>query len=118
MKRVNLSEIVKQVITDFNYNDEVHVCTEFRAVSSNDASELQSLCIQVNDNTEESLDKTKEIVEAVKQRIRYYYKYKITFEDVKLINCTSVMLSTERGISLNMYETDCGFWLSLVYNLD
>lgn len=116
MKRLSLSEIVKQVITDLKYNDEVYVCTEFRAVAMVDASELQSLCIQGNDNTEESNDKTKEVVEAVKKQIRDYYK--VEFEDVKLINCTSVMLCTDRGISLNMYETDCGFWLSLVYNLD
>lgn len=74
MERTNLVEIANKAIKGA---ENLYISNSFQALASGDASEIQSICIQVGQNT---ID--------------------------------------DAGMSLNIYDTDYGFWVTLIYNLD
>lgn len=114
MSRVNLIEIANNAIKGIN---QAYVSNSFKALANGDASEVQSICIQVVEEDDELRDKTID-------RVRVYLIDEVRkgvgeeLVPYTIGNGCTVYALTDAGVSLNVYDTDFGFWATLVYNLD
>lgn len=117
MKRTSLAEIVNEVINTLNIDEIGYVANQFKAIAGNDASEVQSLCFQFRTDNEEQIDN-------IKASMKNYIVNEVERSTGQLFiknemgNGCTVYTLEDCGVSLNWYDTDYGFWVTLVYNLD
>lgn len=97
------------------------ISNSFQALASGDASEIQSICIQVGQNTIDDGDfEPEKYTQQVKDTIVMEVEKSVGQRLIKneLGNGCTVYTIDDAGMSLNIYDTDYGFWVTLVYNLD
>lgn len=121
MKRTNLVEIVNEVINTLNIEEIGYISNSFRALASGDASEVQSLCFQFKEDIVNSDEEEAENIKA--SMLNYIVNEVEKSVGQRLIknelgNGCTVYTIDDAGMSLNIYDTDYGFWATLVYNLD
>lgn len=118
MKRTSLVEIVNEVINTLNIDQIGYVANQFKAVAGNDASEIQSLCFQFNSDNEEQIDNIKATMKNyIVNEVERTTAGQLFIKNEMGNGCTVYTLD-DCGFSLNWYDTDYGFWVTLVYNLD
>lgn len=121
MKRTNLAEIVNEVINTLNIDEMGYVANQFKAIAGNDASEIQSLCFQFRTDVQDS---DGEEADNIKATMKNYIVNEVERSTGQLFiknemgNGCTVYTLEDCGVSLNWYDTDYGFWVTLVYNLD
>lgn len=118
MERTNLVEIANKTIKGA---ENLYISNSFQALASGDASEIQSICIQVGQNTIDDSDfEPEKYTQQVKDTIVMKVEKSIGQRLIKneLGNGCTVYTIDDAGMSLNIYDTDYGFWVTLVYNLD
>lgn len=122
MKRTNLAEIVNEVINTLNIDEIGYVANQFKAIAGNDASEIQSLCFQFRTDFQDS---DEEEADNIKATMKNYIVNEVErttagqlFIKNEMGNGCTVYTLEDYGFSLNWYDTDYGFWVTLVYNLD
>lgn len=122
MKRTSLVEIVNEVINTLNIDQIGYVANQFKAIAGNDGSEIQSLCFQFNTDDQDS---DEEEVDNIKASMKNYIVNEVErttagqlFIKNEMGNGCTVYTLEDCGFSLNWYDTDYGFWVTLVYNLD
>ena len=121
MERTNLVEIVNGVINTLNLDGVGHISNNFRALASGDASEVQSLCFQLREDIVSTEEEEAENIKA--SMLNYIVNEVEKSVGQRLIknelgNGCIVYTIDNAGMSLNIYDTDYGFWATLVYNLD
>lgn len=122
MKRTDLVSIVREVIDTLNIDKIGYINNSFKALASGDASEIQSLCFQFR---EDIVNSDEEEAENIKASMLNYIVNEVErttagqlFIKNELGNGCIVYTLDDAGMSLNIYDTDYGFWATLVYNLD
>lgn len=119
MERTNLVEIANNTIKGA---ENLYISNSFQALASGDVSEIQSICIQVGQNTiDDGSDfEPEKYTQQVKDTIVMEVEKSVGQGLIKneLGNGCTVYTIDDAGMSLNIYDTDYGFWVTLVYNLD
>lgn len=119
MERTNLVEIANKAIKGA---ENLYISNSFQALASGDASEIQSICIQVGQNTidDDGDFEPEKYTQQVKDTIVMKVEKSVGQGLIKneLGNGCTVYTIDDAGMSLNIYDTDYGFWATLVYNLD